>query len=117
MIKKRITAFRVAFEGIMAAFKKELHLKIHALATLLVMICSIYFKVSKYEFLLLVLCCGTVISLELINCAVERLTDERFKEQHPSAKYIKDVAAGAVLIAALTSAVIGVLIFYPYIFK
>jgi diacylglycerol kinase (ATP) len=115
MIKKRIAAFGYACEGIIAAFKKELHLKIHLLATVLVVCAGFYFDVTQTEWMILILCCISVISLELINSAIETLTDAQFKAQHPKAKYIKDVAAGAVLVAAIGSAVIGGVVFFKYL--
>ncbi len=114
-MKKRINAFKYAFEGIVSAFKNEVHLKIHLLAALLVVNAGFYFQITKTEWCIILLCCALVISLELINSAIEHLTNTVFKEIHPNAKYIKDVAAGAVLIAAIVSVIIAVIIFYPYI--
>ena len=113
-VKKRANAFKYAFEGIVSAFKTEVHLKIHLLATLVVVNAGFYFQITKIEWCFILLCCALVISLELINSAIEKLTNGVFKEVHPNAKYIKDVAAGAVLVAAIISVIIAAIIFYPY---
>lgn len=113
-VNKRVNAFKYAFEGIISAFKTEVHLKVHLLATLVVVNTGFYFHITKIEWCCILLCCTLVISLELINSAIEKLTDGLFKDVHPNAKYIKDVAAGSVLVAAIVSIVIAVIIFYPY---
>jgi diacylglycerol kinase len=116
-VKKRVNAFKYALEGIVSAFKTEVHLKVHLLAALVVVNAGFYFHITKTEWCFILLCCALVISLELINSAVEKLTDSVFKDVHPNAKYIKDVAAGAVLVASIVSVVIAVIIFCPYILR
>ena len=113
-IKKRISAFGYAFNGLWYSFKSEAHLKIQLLAALVVIVLGFYFSVTSSEWAILLICCGSVISLELVNSAIEKLCDLITTEQNPKIKYIKDVMAGAVLVASMTAAVIGILIFYPY---
>jgi diacylglycerol kinase len=115
-IKDRSSAFAYAFAGIREALK-EPNLKIHVVAMIGVVGFAFYFKVTPVEWCILLICCALVISLELINSAIERLCDRVEPEIHPKIKFVKDVSAGAVLVAALTSAVIGSIIFYGYFTK
>jgi len=114
-IKKRINAFRFAFNGIWQSFKSEAHLKILALAALLVIALAFYFHVSWAEWIILLMCCGFVISLELVNSAIEKLCNVFTTEHNPKIKYVKDVMAGAVLVASIMAFIIGIIIFYPYL--
>jgi diacylglycerol kinase (ATP) len=75
---------------------------------------AFYFRVSKYDWGILLLCIGLVLSLELFNSAVEKLCDLVMPEKHPKIKYIKDVMAAAVLMACLFTAIIGLIIFSQY---
>lgn len=113
-IVKRINAFRQATSGIITAVKEEAHLKVHLFASLVVVGMASYFNVTTIEWCVLILCCVSVISLELVNSAMERLTNAVYPHQHLNAKFIKDVTAGAVLIAALGSLISGLLIFWKY---
>ena len=68
------------------------------------------------EWALLVFCFGLVIGAEMINTAIERTVDLAMPHRHPLAKAAKDIAAGAVLVAAMVSVVVGTLIFIPHFF-
>lgn len=108
-------AFFYAFRGIFFA-SKEIHFKIHILATIVVICTGLYFQIKPHEWLAVLLCCGTVISLEMVNTAIERLVDDIHKEKNENAKIIKDISAGAVLIMSIVSLVVGFIVFYKYIF-
>lgn len=110
-IKKRIQAFGFAFNGLFMAIKTEAHLKIHLLATLIVVIAGIYFKISKIEWIAISICCGTVIAAELFNSAIEKLCDTYTKETNEKIKFIKDVSAAAVLVLSLMSVITALFIF------
>jgi diacylglycerol kinase len=116
-LKKRIQAFGYAFNGLFAAFKTESHLKIHVLATAIVIIAGIYFKITKAEWLAISICCGSVLAAELFNSAIEKLCDIVSPQLNPKIKFIKDVSAAAVLILSLMSICVAVLIFASTIFK
>ena len=76
---------------------------------------GLYFKVTKLEWMVLLICCGFVISLELVNSAIEKLCDAFTTDNNATVKYVKDVMAGAVLVTSITALIIGILIFYPYL--
>lgn len=114
-IKKRIKAFGYAFSGIGSAFTQEAHLKIHLAATVTVICAGFYFSILPVEWCILILCCALVISLEMVNSAIENTCNLVTTSHNPKIKYIKDVAAGAVLVASLASLIIAVIIFKPYL--
>lgn len=111
----RILSFKYAFEGLYAAFKEEPNLKFHFVFALLVIAMAYHFKISIRDWIIIIIMIGMVLTLELTNTAVEAIVDSFTPEQHPRAKYAKDIAAAAVLITALTAAVVGGIIFWPYI--
>ncbi|PTM05203.1 MAG: diacylglycerol kinase [Bacteroidetes bacterium] len=114
-IKKRFFAFKVAFQGIYLFIKEGAHAKIHLIATLTVMFMGWFFNITKTEWILSLVCVAIVLSLEAINSAIEYLVDLASPDFHPLAKKSKDIAAAAVLIAAIFALIIGLLIFLPYL--
>ncbi len=108
-------AVRVALSGVFQAFKKETHLKLHLIISLIVVNMGFLLHISKTDWLFLLLAIALVISLEMINSVIEKLCDIIKPEQDPKIKYIKDVAAGAVLIACVFAMIVGILVFLPYL--
>lgn len=110
-----ILSFRYAFEGLIAALKEEPNLKFHFLAALFVLIFSFILRISQQDWITIIILIGFVIAVELTNTAIEAVVDKFIDMQHPGAKLAKDISAGAVLVAAATAAVTGIIIFLPYI--
>lgn len=107
-------SFGYAFQGIWAVIRKERNMKIHCCAAILVVISGVLLHISRTEWLVCLLLFGHVMSLEILNTAIEATVDLAVKkERHPLAKLAKDAAAGAVLISAIFAAVIGLIIFLP----
>lgn len=115
MPKNRILSFKYAFEGIKDSFIEEPNLKIHFIMGFLVILLGWFFKISREDFLILIICIGLVISLELTNTAIEWVVDSFVDKAHPGAKRAKDISAGAVLVVSITAVVVGLLIFLPYL--
>lgn len=113
---QRVVSFKYAFEGIVAALKQEPNLKFHFLAGVLVAILSFILKISKEDWIVIIFLIGFVISVELTNTAIESVVDHFISQTHPGAKLVKDISAGAVLVAATTAAIVGSIVFLPYIF-
>ena len=113
--KKLINSFKYAIYGIVTSFKTERNMKIHILVMILVIISGIIFKVSLLDWIILVTMFGLVISAELFNTAIETAIDMITKEKNEKAKIAKDVAAGAVLVLAIASVIVGLIIFIPKI--
>ncbi|MCF8369310.1 MAG: diacylglycerol kinase family protein [Bacteroidales bacterium] len=113
-LKKRMESFKYAFNGIIL-LSREHNAWIHFVAALLVIILGFIFNISFFEWMVILICIGLVLSLELMNTAIENLTNLVSPGINPKAGRIKDIAAGAVLISAIISAIIGVMIFLPKI--
>ena len=109
----RIKSLGYAIEGIRTFFKTQHNAWIHLFAALIVLIAGILMNVNLNEWCWLVVSIGLVFITEMINTAVEFLTDLVSPEIHPLAKKVKDVSAAAVVIAAITSFIIGLIIFIP----
>jgi len=105
--------FANAFNGIQQFFKTERNGKIQAAVALFIILIGFYFRLSSVEWILTLVCIGSVIGLEMLNSAIEHLCNLVHNNYHPAIKIIKDMAAGAVLFAAVISVIIGLIIFIP----
>ena len=116
-VKALIKSFQHAFCGILTSFVIGRNIKVHYTAALAAVLSGLSFGISKVELLIILLISAQVICLEMVNTAIERTVDLVTSEYHIYAKIAKDVAAGAVLVAAIFATIIGGIIFLPYIFK
>ncbi|MBY0145719.1 diacylglycerol kinase family protein [Neobacillus niacini] len=108
-------SFAFAITGIKTALWSERNMRIHFVVSVLVILCAVFFSISKIEWLFILIAIGGIFSLELINTAIERVVDLITVEYHPLAKQAKDVAAGAVFIYAIMAVIIGILVFLPHV--
>ena len=115
--KPLLGSFSYAVAGILTALLSERNMRIHLISSIVVVLFSIYFSITKMEWIVILFAIGGMFSLELINTAIERVVDLVTKEYHPLAKQAKDIAAGAVFLYAVLSMIVGSIIFIPYIFK
>lgn len=106
-------SFGYAFEGIFICMKKERNMKIHCVMAVLVVIAGMILKISLTEWCICLVLFGLIMALELVNTAIEAVVDLVTQDKKPLAKIAKDTAAGAVLVAAIMSAIIGCMIFVP----
>lgn len=114
-IKKQLYGFGYAWKGIRCCIGKEQNLSFHLIAAIIVVIAGFILSITKIEWTIVILCIGVVIAAELFNTAIERLVDLVSPQQHPIAGKVKDIAAGAVLVCAVAAAIIGLIIFVPYL--
>lgn len=114
-LKRWVKSANYAIEGILHSAKAERHLRYHLYAAASVLLLSYIIGVSRQDFLVIALVTIIVILAELLNTAIEAVTDLLSPEKTEMAKVAKDVAAGAVLITALGAATIGYIILVPYI--
>lgn len=105
--------FGWAGRGVLVMLRTQANARIHAGAAVVVIVAGFAFHISAGEWCAVVGAIGLVFALEAVNTAVEAVVDLASPEVHPLAERAKDVAAGAVLIAAIAAAVIGLLIFGP----
>jgi diacylglycerol kinase (ATP) len=111
-----IDSMNCAIEGILYAAKTQKHMRHHFLMAMILLLALLVMKVSAFEFILIALSISLVLFAELINTAIEVVVDMISPEYHPLARVAKDIAAGAVLIAAISTAVMGCVILSRYIF-
>ena len=110
-LKKQLRSFGYAWKGIQSCVGKEQNLSFHLIAAMAVIIAGIVLGITRTEWIMVVMCIGTVIAADT---AIEKLVDLVSPERHPVAGRVKDIAAGAVLICAVAAAIIGLIIFIPY---
>ena len=104
-----------AIEGIKTCIIKERNIKIHIFVMICVIVCGVFFQISYLQWIICMFLFALVISLELMNTAIEAIVDLCSPQYHSLAKVAKDAAAGAVLVSAIFSAIIGLMIFIPYL--
>ncbi|WP_343667064.1 diacylglycerol kinase family protein [Chitinophaga sp.] len=112
--KKRLRSFGFAIAGIIAFVRTEPHALLHFIATVIVIAAALYFHITEMQWIALLIVIGIVWITEMLNTVLEKVMDHVAPEYHPRVKWIKDVAAGAVLIAAITALAVGAIIFIPY---
>ena len=112
-LRARIKSFKFSFEGLAAFFKREHNSWIHFIATIVVLAFSYWIGVTKSEMIAIVFAIGFVWVAEIFNTCIERVMDFISVEKHNDIKFIKDLASGGVLIAAITAVIIALIIFIP----
>lgn len=115
--RRLLKSFTYAFRGLFRVLREEQNLSIQLLAALIVIFFGIIFQINKIEWCLLVISILLVILMEVANSAIERVTDILKPRIHEYVKEIKDIMAGAVMLASIASVIIGLIIFVPYIIK
>jgi diacylglycerol kinase (ATP) len=113
--KKLLRSFGYAFSGILRLVKSEQNARIHLLVTVLVVTTGFVLKLSGSEWCVILILIALVWAAEAFNTVIERLTDHLFHGYHKTARIVKDVSAGAVLICAIIAIVCGLIIFLPKI--
>lgn len=111
-LRKLIDSFNYAIEGIIYTFKTQRNMKFHFIAAILVMVLSLYYNFSKIEMIALLVTITLVIMAEMINTAIETVVDLLTDEYHILAKIAKNVAAGAVLVAAINAIFVAYILFF-----
>ena len=116
-IAKRLKSFTYAFNGLKVLFQEEHNSRIHLFAAVCVIIAGVLLKLAVLEWVAVAFAVGLVFSGEIFNSAVEDLSDVVCPERDDRIKKVKDLAAAAVLVNAITAAAIGLLVFIPKIIQ
>ena len=116
-ISGQVQSVKYSLKGISIFFKNEYHAWIHAIAAIVVVAMGFVFGISNSEWIWLVFAIGFVFVAEMLNTAIEYTIDLVSPEFNPKAGAVKDVAAGAVTLAAITALIIGSLVFIPHFIK
>ncbi len=103
-------------KGIRVAIKEERNIKIQLFVAIGVVVLGLYLGITNTEWVAIIFCIGFVLVTELINTGIENLVDGTSLGKIHWAGKVKDIAAGAVLVASVISVIIALLIFIPYIF-
>jgi diacylglycerol kinase len=114
-MNRLIKSFCFASQGFLAALSGQLNLRIHLTVSFCVILSGFIFRVSEIEWIVLLLCIGLVVGLELMNTAIEELVNMVSPEKKDQAGKIKDIAASAVLWSAIISALVGIIVFAKHI--
>lgn len=109
--------FKNAFDGIFQTIQTERNFRIQLVIAILVIVASIFFRITTLEWIVLTITIFIVLALELMNTAVEKVVDLVTAKYHPLAKIAKDSAAASVLIFSIGAAIIGCIIFVPKIIE
>ncbi len=116
-LSARLRSFGHAFRGLKVLLQTQHNARIHALATVLAVAAGALLGISPAEWALIALAVVCVWASEALNTSIESVVDLVSPELHPLAAKAKDVAAGAVLVAAIGSVIVGVLVFGPHMLK
>jgi len=114
--KERGNSFSYAWDGLKAVFRTEHNTWIHLALTFVAIILGFILKISNGEFLAIIIAMTMVWVAEIFNTAIEKAMDFISKEKHPQIKLVKDLAAAAVLITAISAVIVGAIIFIPKFF-
>ena len=110
---KRIKSFSYAFKGLYELVKSEPNARIHLVATIAAVSAGIFFRISNVEWCIILIVIALVWAAEAINTVIEKLADHLFPEYHETARIVKDIAAGAVLVCAIVALICGLIVFLP----
>ena len=113
--RKFLESLKYALEGIAYCINTQRNMRIHSVFAVLVLLAGIIIRISKLEFIIIIMVISLVFICEVFNTAIEKAVDTSTQEYHPIAKISKDVAAGAVLVSSINAIIIGCLIFGRYI--
>jgi diacylglycerol kinase len=108
-----LTSFKYAFSGVSHVLRTQRNARIHLLVALVVIVVGLWLGLNRTEWAIIALTIGSVLAAESLNTVAEAAVDLATSEYHPLAKIAKDVAAGAVLLMAMTAVVVGLLILGP----
>ena len=114
-IRRLFRSFSYALRGVRQVIYAEQNARVHTLVLLCVVSAGIYFRLSPMEWIAVALAAGGVFAGETFNTAIEELSDAVSPQYDERIKRVKDFSAGAVLIMAITAAIIGLVIFIPKI--
>lgn len=113
----RLSAFRNAWNGVIFFMRREKHARVHLIFASISLLLGVYLKLANWEWVGVLFSIGLVISAEIINSSIERLTDLVSLEITDMAKIVKDLAAAAVLFCAAIATTVGLIIFVPRLYN
>lgn len=115
--RRFIRSFRYSFKGFQHVLKNHQNIRFHLVVAVLVLLLAVLLRISRIEFLLVLIAIVFVVIAEMINTAIEEITNLVTKEYREEARIAKDVAAATVFLASIFSVILGLIIFIPYLLK
>ncbi|WP_035661486.1 diacylglycerol kinase family protein [Halalkalibacter akibai] len=115
--KRLLRSFMYATHGLMYVVKNEQNMQIHLIVTVISLIAAFLLQLPLLHWVILLLVIAGMLSLEIMNTAIERTVDLVTEEYHPLAKRAKDISAAAVFVYCIFAVVIGLIIFIPSIIQ
>ncbi len=112
LLRRPLNGFKYAVEGVVHVLRTQRHMRFHFLTLVLVLVVSLVWKMSRLEVLILLFTITLVLMAEMLNTAIEAVVDLVTQTYHPLAKFAKDIAAGAVLIATINALAVAFLLFF-----
>ncbi len=114
--KRLFKSFRYAVKGLITVFREEQNLLIQSIVGVLIIFLGLYVGLSQMEWAVIVMMIGLVLLVEIINSAVERVSDVLKPRINSYVKEIKDVMAAAVMLASVIAVIVGLIVFVPHLF-
>lgn len=115
-LKRTIRSISWALSGISLAFRTQFNFRFHVFSAVIVLLVSFLLRISALEWCIILFCIASVVTAELLNTSQEFNTDLLSPGYHETAKHVKDLAAAAVLVVSIVSAIIGLIVFLPKIY-
>ncbi len=116
LLTNRLKSVKYALRGAWLLLRTESSIQIQAVIAGVVTLAGIYFQISATEWALQLLAIGLVMGVEGVNTAIEKLADYVQPQHDPFIGRIKDISAGAVMIASIMASLVGMIIYIPKIF-
>ncbi len=110
---KFFKSFSYAFRGIWEVFRREQNFMVHTLAAVTALLLGWFFHIAPWEWCFLIVVIALVVASEMINTAIERLSDVAEPRKNETIRVVKDVSAGMVLVCAMGALCVGIIIFLP----
>ncbi len=114
--KRLLKSFHYALKGLAKTFKEEQNLHIQTFLGLVAVVSGMHFRLGRLEWAVLAITIAMVLVTEVVNSAVERVTDVLKPRINVYVKEIKDIMAAAVMLSSLSAVIIGIIIFWPHVF-
>lgn len=115
LIRKHARSYKYAGRGLIAIFFQQLNFRLELVATVIVVLAGLFFKITSLEWIIIIFSISLVLIAEALNSAIEAVCDAVVKEYNKEIRYAKDIGAGGVLLASIAAAIIGIIIFLPYL--
>lgn len=115
LLRRHTISFKTAFSGLVWALTTQPNFRVHILFSLVAIGLGKYFGISNIEWAIIVFTIVLGFTSEMINTAIESMTDLITNQWNKEAKIAKDVAAGMMLTVAIGAVIIGIIIFLPYL--